>query len=560
MGAGDNTGCDRDAGNNDRAGPQNNPFAKLHVARHLTPRVTSDVVANDVVVTDGRIEDKYVVTEGGVRRELGMGNDEATMPKATIRTHQRAWMDDGRSRLQTGRKRFLHHGLLGRWLGHTDDKLFEAAIGTTAAGRRKIPIFHHRDEFAGKVHRRCRADIIDKDDIDAWIRILHEPIHLTRAAAGAEDDQGLQHHSYSSFDLEPLAPIPKRRITRWWLEAGRVITYSPRHVESCLIYDRSDANEPDILRVGEDYGEYPVEFSAVISCYFEEVTIREFHRRLRAALQATGHSFEIVYVNDGSTDGTLAALLEIYEADTAVGIVIDLMKNSGSAAAVAAGCVEARGRHFIFLDSDLQLEPEDLPRLMQEFDKGADLVNGLRRTRNDTWMRTTASRLLQPGLRWLSGAQLADLFCTFKVVHGQLVRGLGPGPRRVLNPVHLAAAARDWADVLVEHHPRPHGSSNWTVAGLLGLILDTLFGLPRNPFRLIGEAAVLSSVLLALYVAFGSLAGEAAKALTPPVLALGLSVVIVVLWLIGEYLLQLHRSLYGAPRYMVRALWRRTLG
>jgi len=231
----------------------------------------------------------------------------------------------------------------------------------------------------------------------------------------------------------------------------------------------------------------PVEFSAVITCYQEADSIREFHGRLRGTLERLGRSFEIVYVNDGSTDATLQVLWEIYASDPGVESLIDLAGNYGPAAAVAAGCVAARGRHFIFLDSDLQLDPEELPLLMGEFDKGVDLVNGVRHRRRDHWLRRNVSRMFNACLRWISGARVADLGCTFKVVRGTLIRSLVTGPQQALNPVHLAATARSCSDVPVSHHPRRYGTSGWSLSMLLTFAAGTIVGLYR-PKRSAGPA------------------------------------------------------------------------
>lgn len=308
--------------------------------------------------------------------------------------------------------------------------------------------------------------------------------------------------------------------------------------------------------------EYPVEFSAVISCYREERTLREFHRRLRAALDGVGRSCEIVYVNDGSPDGTLGVMRELFEADPRVGVVIDLVKNSGSAAAVAAGCVAARGRHFIFLDSDLQLDPEELPTLVQAFDRGMDLVNGVRRTRRDPLVRRVASRIVNLALRRLSRAQVVDLGCTFKVVRGYLIRGLAPGPHRPLNPVHVAAAARDCANVLVTHHPRAHGRSGWGFMGLVSLTIDSVLGLSRHPFQTVGIVSLLITMLVVLRI-FVALFSP--RAIFPPIGAglllsfavLSLAIIVGILCLVGEYVLRMHRSTEGPPRYMIRGVWER---
>lgn len=318
----------------------------------------------------------------------------------------------------------------------------------------------------------------------------------------------------------------------------------------------------DVLNGSEQ--DYPVEFSAVVTCYREEQSIQEFHRRLRKALDGLGRSFEIIYVNDGSTDATLQMLLAIYAEDPRVGVVIDLFKNSGSAAAVAAGCAAARGRHFIFMDSDLQLDPEDLPRLVAEFDKGADLVNGVRHERQDPWRRKAASRMVNVALRWLSGVQVLDLGCTYKVAQGDLVRGFTPGPYRVLNPVHLAAAARDCANIAVAHHPRRYGSSGWSFAGLVALTADTVLGLSQHPFEILSliNLAVASLIVVRLLVSLFTTQVfllTVTNGLLLNVAVLSLATIVALVCLVGEYVLRMHRSIEGPPRYIIRSQWRRAL-
>ncbi len=308
--------------------------------------------------------------------------------------------------------------------------------------------------------------------------------------------------------------------------------------------------------------DYPVEFSAVITCYREESSMREFHARLRKALDALGRSYEIVYVNDGSTDATLEILLAIYDQDPSVGVVIDLFQNSGSAAAVAAGCAAARGRHFIFMDSDLQLDPEDLPRLVKEFGNGVDLVNGCRRGRRDPWGRRVVSKIINASLRRMSGTQVLDLGCTFKVAHGRLIRGLAPGPSRPLNPVHLAAAARLSANVPVAHHPRPYGESGWRFSSFLALTADTVLGLSRHPFQVLSLVNALVAFLIVLRIAAAMFTTRTVlptitNGLLLSVALLSLATIFGVVCLVGEYVLRTHRSIDGPPRYVIRSTWSR---
>ena len=120
------------------------------------------------------------------------------------------------------------------------------------------------------------------------------------------------------------------------------------------------------------------EISAVITCYYEEKTIDIFFEKLIRALRETGKTFEIVMVNDGSTDRTFAHLTAIYECNPEVSAVIDLFKNSGQAAAVTSAICEAHGEIILSMDSDLQMDPADLPILLEKYESGYDVVSGYR--------------------------------------------------------------------------------------------------------------------------------------------------------------------------------------
>lgn len=279
-------------------------------------------------------------------------------------------------------------------------------------------------------------------------------------------------------------------------------------------------------------------------------------------MDATGRSFEIIYVNDGSPDGTLAVLNEIFDRDTRVGVLLDLMKNSGSAAAVSAGCAAARGQHFIFMDSDLQLDPEDLPKLLAAFDEGADLANGVRAERNDPLLRRAASKVVNFALRKAYGVAAIDLGCTFKVARGELLRGLGFGPRKALNPTHLAAAAGRCANVDVTHHARRFGGSGWGYWRLISLTVDTLLGLSRGPFELLSMANLMlaSLVFLRLVVALfnsGSLLSEVTHGLLLSIALMSLTLLVGIGCLVGAYVIRIHRSIEGPPLYIVRRSWKR---
>ncbi len=301
------------------------------------------------------------------------------------------------------------------------------------------------------------------------------------------------------------------------------------------------------------------EFSVVITCYFEEQSIDEFHARLRGALESLGRSYEILFVNDGSRDGTLERLEAIQAGDDRVYAVIDLMKNSGQAVAITAGCAHARGRNIVLLDSDLQLDPEELPRLVEEFDRGFDVVSGYREDRQDSPWRTIPSRFANWILRSVSETDLRDFGCTFKILDGRLIRAFQPGPTRPLKPPHVLGAAGRVSQVPVSHHPRPHGRSGWTFSKLFAYNLDNLVSLSQRPFQVLSAASFVVGLLLVLRIVVSLVAPQAflstvTNGLLLNAIVLALLVTVTVMCVVGEYVIRSHLILQGHPAYVIRTL------
>ena len=304
------------------------------------------------------------------------------------------------------------------------------------------------------------------------------------------------------------------------------------------------------------------EFSVVVSCYFEEQSLEEFHRRLKKTLEELGRSYEIIFVNDGSTDGTLERLNALYEKDPGIHAVVDLYRNSGQAAAVTAGCALARGRRLVFIDSDLQLDPEDLPLLVERVDQGYDVVSGYRESRKDAWPRRLLSSLANGLLRRVAGNPLRDFGCTFKILDAELVRAFGFGPFKVVRLVSIIAAAGRCAEVPVHHRPRRYGRSGWTLGSLTSYWLDNAVLLSRRPFQLLSMLCFAVGMLLVLRVAVGLLLPipvlpNVSNGLILNALAFSLLVIVGVSAGIGEYVIRSFLMLQGSPAYVVRTVRKR---
>lgn len=299
------------------------------------------------------------------------------------------------------------------------------------------------------------------------------------------------------------------------------------------------------------------EFSALVTCHFEEKSIDEFHSRLKAALESLGRSYEIVMVNDGSTDGTWQRLKEIFERDPNVRVILDFAKNAGQRAATTAGIEHARGRAFILMDSDLQMAPEELPALVAEYDKGWDLVTGYRVNRHDSLTRILPSKLANIVMRKASGSTIRDFGCTFKIYNADIVRAFKFGPNRVFSNVELIAGVDRIKEIPITHHPRKYGKSGWTFRKLWKYNMENIVLLLERPFQYIALFCALFGALLVLRIAISvfsefTILIEVTNGLLLNAIAVTLLVTTTVLALIGEFSVRSFAKLLNLPAYIVR--------
>lgn len=305
-----------------------------------------------------------------------------------------------------------------------------------------------------------------------------------------------------------------------------------------------------------------IEISAIITCYYEERSIDEFHQRLSAALRSLGKQYEIIFVNDGSTDGTFSRLREIFAADPAVHAVLDLFRNSGQQAAMSAGLCEARGRALLFMDSDLQLDPAELPRLTAAWDAGAHVVSAYRTNRKDSLFRILPSKIANAIMRRASQSEFRDFGCTFKIFDARLVRAFEFGPHRVFAPVDVIAAAGRRVEVPVSHAPRKYGKSGWTFRKLMTYNMENLVQLSDRPFQFVILACLLLAAVLAgrTVAAFFvplSILGKITAGLILNVQVISTLVVVALLGVVGEFTIRAFTAARRIPRYVIREALRR---
>jgi len=226
------------------------------------------------------------------------------------------------------------------------------------------------------------------------------------------------------------------------------------------------------------------ELSVVIPAYNEIENIDPLLAELRAALADTGRTYEIVLVDDASDDGTGDRLAAEARVDPCVRPVL-LAHRVGQSAALAAGFSRAAGEVIVTLDADLQNDPADLSRVLAALD-GADLVSGIRRGRNDTWLRRISSKIANGVRRAVLGDQVTDIGCSFKAYRRRALEGLPMfiGAHRFLPALCTFRGAR-MVEVELTHRPRRHGFSKYGVSNRLWRGLRDMFGVLWLKSRLI---------------------------------------------------------------------------
>jgi glycosyltransferase involved in cell wall biosynthesis len=296
--------------------------------------------------------------------------------------------------------------------------------------------------------------------------------------------------------------------------------------------------------------------SVVVPVHDEQESVEELYDELRATLEPLGDQWEVLFVDDGSADGTFGALTRLHDREPGVRIV-RLRRNFGKATALAAGFAEAAGGVIVTIDGDLQDDPAEIPRLLAKLDEGFDLVSGWKTRRRDPLRRRIVSRVFNSVTGRISGLRLHDLNCGLKAYRAEVLRGL-----RLYGELHrfipVLAHYRGFrvAEVPVNHRPREHGRSRYGVErylrGFFDLLTVTFMGRYRyRPLHLFGGLGLLlggAGFVLLAYLTVVKLMGHAIG--QRPLLTLGVLLVVVgiqlfSLGLVGELVTSLHEERTG---------------
>ncbi|MCC6790235.1 MAG: glycosyltransferase family 2 protein [Thermomicrobiales bacterium] len=308
--------------------------------------------------------------------------------------------------------------------------------------------------------------------------------------------------------------------------------------------------------------------SIVIPVYNEEGNLPELHRRLTGVLTDLGLPYEFIFVDDGSNDGTWDIIKSLRHEDHRV-VALRHRRNFGKAQALSNGFAIARGEAVITMDGDLQDDPDELPRFIDELNNGHDLVSGWKQRRQDPLGKTAPSKVFNWTVRKASGVQLHDFNCGFKAYRLEVTRSIRLyGELHRFTPVLADAEGFRIKELPVKHHPRTWGTSKygWSrlVKGFLDLLTVTfLTNYRQRPMHLFGLPGLLSlmlGVLLGLFLTFQRVVQDETIG-TRPLLMLAVLLVVIGtqffgLGLLGEFLA--HGS--NAPKPEVSRSLRETIG
>jgi len=252
-----------------------------------------------------------------------------------------------------------------------------------------------------------------------------------------------------------------------------------------------------------------IDISVVIPVYNEESNLLDLHRQLEDVLSSMGRSYEIIAVDDGSSDDSFEVLRKLHEQDEHL-VAVRFRRNFGQTAAFSAGFDLARGQIVITMDADLQNDPVDIPHLIEVMEKGYDVVSGWRKDRKDPFINRRLPSIVANWLiSFVTGVKLHDYGCSLKAYRRDVVKNL-----HLYGEMHrFIPALANWmgvsvTEIAVRHHHRRHGKSKYGISRTMKVILDLLTvrfllsfsARPMQLFGLLGMGSFALGFLIGLYL------------------------------------------------------------
>jgi len=311
--------------------------------------------------------------------------------------------------------------------------------------------------------------------------------------------------------------------------------------------------------------------SVIVLVYNEVDSVEPLHRELMGVMEALGTSFEVLYVDDGSRDGSTERLGQLASRDARVRVV-SFRRNFGQTAAVQAGIDNSLGDVLVFLDGDMQNDPHDIPHLLQKVDEGYDVVSGWRRDRHDDAMRVVPSKIANWLIARVTGVRLSDFGCTLKAYRREVIHDVKLyGEMHRFIPVFASMVGARITELPVNHRPRTYGKSKYSLSRTsrvaLDLITVKLLGSystkPMYFFGFAGFALWAIALVLAAIVIIQKVLPPYVYAHNNPLLLLSVVLVIVgvqfiLMGLLAELSIRTYHESQSKPTYVVREIIEKT--
>ena len=303
-----------------------------------------------------------------------------------------------------------------------------------------------------------------------------------------------------------------------------------------------------------------IEISIVIPVFNEEENLPELLDRCLVTCRKIGRSFEIILVDDGSRDRSREILARNADQHPEVVAVI-LNRNYGQHAAVFAGLAQSRGETIVTLDADLQNLPEDIPRLLEQIENGADVVGTMRADRHDTFFRRTVSKVNNYIIQKATGVKMHDYGCMLRAYRRPVVDAmLQCKEHSTFIPVLANTFASHVVEIPVDHAPRRNGPSRYDIMKLIMLEFDLLTSMSTLPLRMLTFLGIVSflcgaglgGLLIVLRLMYGAgWAGDGVFTLFA-ILFIFVGAQFFGLGLLGEYIGRIYHDVRSRPRYFVQ--------
>jgi len=306
------------------------------------------------------------------------------------------------------------------------------------------------------------------------------------------------------------------------------------------------------------------EISVFLPVLDEEENLVPMHEKIAAALAELGRSAEMIFVDDGSTDRSLAILKEIAAKDDRVR-VISLRRNYGQTAAMAAGIDAAKGEILIPMDADLQNDPADIQRLLEKLDEGYDVVSGWRKNRQDKLIsRKIPSQIANRIISWIGGVHLHDYGCSLKAYRRDVLQDVKLyGEMHRFIPIYASWAGAKVTEIPVDHHARTRGKSKYGISRTVKVIFDLMTikfmasyqTKPIYVFGTFGMLAFLLALVAGIWAIVLKIDGTSFSLTPLPVIAvvmLAISVQFFLMGLLAELLVRTYHESQDKAIYAVR--------